>query len=155
MGKVKRKEEGGGRYEAGEDGKMAEWIDRQMEVRWLVGGMLYIGIDPQEAPSKIEWHLWCRWLQWPALSSRCRKLWHCQLCWENCSCFWLPLWHRHFLYGFTGRGLKGLVSCRGSYICSLFNKDSKWNEPFIAPKRTCHSHVMSTHTHTKRNARQR
>lgn len=31
-------------------GRMERW----MEVRWLVGGMLYIGIDPQEAPSKIE-----------------------------------------------------------------------------------------------------
>ncbi len=33
---------------------MNAWMDGQMRVRWLEGGMLHIGIDPREGPSKIE-----------------------------------------------------------------------------------------------------
>lgn len=99
-----------------------------MGVRWLEGGMLHIGIDPQEGPSKTEWHLWRRWLRRPALSSRHRKLWHCQLCWENCPRSWRLLSHRYFLYRSTGQRLRGLVSCGGLYTCSVFNMNLERNE---------------------------
>lgn len=137
------------------DGWMNEWtdgrMDGQMGARQLEGGMLHIGIDPQEGSSKIEWHLWRRWLHRPALSSRHRKLWHCQLCWENCGRSWLLLSHRHFLNISAGRRLRGHVSCSGWYTCSVFNKDSEseWNtagvKPFIAPERISLAHVMSTY----------
>lgn len=113
------------------DGWMNEWMDGQMGVRWLERGMLHIGIDPQEGPSKKEWHLWRRWLRRPPLGSRHREPWQCQLCWENCGCSWLLLSNRHFLYRSAGQGLRGLVSCRGWYTCSVSNMDLERNETLL------------------------
>lgn len=148
----KDESKGGGVREGRREGGWmdAEWRNRWMGVRWLERSMLHIGIDPQEGPSKIEWHLWRRWLCRPALGSRHRKPWHCQLCWENCGCSWLLLSHRHFLYRSTGQGPRGLVSCRGWYTCSVSNMDwerneTSWSETFYCSLEnlpcTCNEHI--------------